>query len=537
MPKDKCALSCTFEDWDVVIVGAGLAGLYTALSLAESGKRILVLAKTDLEESNTNQAQGGIAASISEEDSPSLHLQDTLTAGAGLCDPQAVKKLVQEGRRGIHRLIEIGVIFDTNQYGLALTREGAHSKRRILHARGDATGKEIREKLSAKLGTFPNVQIRTNTFVLDLMGSKEGCSGLLGLDAGNDLFGVYAAHVVIASGGACQMYKNTTNPLVATGDGISMAWRLGAGVTDMEFVQFHPTALMLEGAPRFLISEAVRGEGALLLNKIKERFMSRYHPQAELAPRDVVSLAISREMEETESGHVWLDVSPLTIGNFSKRFPTIYKKCAQYGLELPGDLIPVAPAAHYFVGGIITDDFGKTNIPGLYACGEASCTGVHGANRLASNSLLEALVYGGRIAESIIASNRHRTSAPCFQGKLHEPLSKVQERRKELQDIVWRSAGLQRDGKTLKHGLKQLDSLKKRLPQGICLCRSSMELINMVSLAQLVVWGSLLREESRGGHYRCDFPETDQSQRGHWVFQRGCLPKFIRLGGEENLLP
>lgn len=534
MPEEIYAASSKVERWDVAIVGAGLAGLYSALSLATSGKKILVLAKSEMDESNTNQAQGGIAASISEQDSPLLHLHDTLTAGAGLCDPEAVRKLVHDGQRSIYSLIDLGVNFDKNQFGLALTKEGAHSKRRILHARGDATGREIQEKLANKMLEFPNIEIRTHIFALDLLGSKKGVSGLICLDSNNQLVCILAPQVIIASGGACQMFQNTTNPLAATGDGIAMAWRIGARLTDLEFVQFHPTALMLEGAPRFLISEAVRGEGALLINTNNERFMHLYHEQAELAPRDVVSRAILAEMENTGSSHVWLDVSSLVGKDFSRRFPTIYRECARYGLRLPGDLIPVAPAAHYFIGGIVTDDFGRTDIPGLYACGEASCTGVHGANRLASNSLLEALVYGGRIAEAIINGDRNFDSLPCLLPEMQVPLASAQATREELRGIVWRSAGLQRDKISLERGLERLDALSQNIGRGLYACRHSAELYNMVTLASLVLWAALLREESRGGHYRRDFPNPEPQQLGHWVFQEGSLPEFTGLRGEEN---
>ena len=307
-----------------------------------------------------------------------------------------MRTLVEEGPAGINDLIQMGVNFDQNEYGLALTKEGAHSLRRILHARGDATGKVIREALTARLRFYANITVRTHTFALDLIMTESGCAGLYCLDPTGQLVTIYAANTVIASGGACNLFAITTNPPVATGDGIAMAWRAGVPVGDMEFVQFHPTALMLEGAPHFLISEAVRGEGALLLNDNGERFMPRYHAQGELAPRDAVCRAMLAEMEKTGARNLWLDVSPLKGEDFPNRFPTIYRKCTEYGLDLPGDLIP-CPAAHYFIGGIITDINGWTGVPALFACGEASVARCSRANRLASNSLLEALVFRRRL--------------------------------------------------------------------------------------------------------------------------------------------
>ncbi|HOC07087.1 MAG: L-aspartate oxidase [Bacillota bacterium] len=514
------------EVWDVVIIGGGVAGLYTALLAAESGKNILLLAKTELDESNTQEAQGGIAASVSEQDTPRLHLLDTFSAGAGLCDYEAVRTLVEEGPAGINDLIQMGVNFDQNEYGLALTKEGAHSLRRILHARGDATGKVIREALTARLRFYANITVRTHTFALDLIMTESGCAGLYCLDPTGQLVTIYAANTVIASGGACNLFAITTNPPVATGDGIAMAWRAGVPVGDMEFVQFHPTALMLEGAPHFLISEAVRGEGALLLNDNGERFMPRYHAQGELAPRDAVCRAMLAEMEKTGARNLWLDVSPLKGEDFPNRFPTIYRKCTEYGLDLPGDLIPVAPAAHYFIGGIITDINGWTGVPALFACGEASCTGVHGANRLASNSLLEALVFGRRIAQAIIKSDNKPLHADCPLPELLPANTDAPAIIDELGKTMWQYVGLRRDETGLKKAQEILDTLTDKAGMGTYGDRSSMELVNMLTLAKLVTEGALLRKESRGGHYRLDYPRSQRNQLGRWVFQRGQQTKF-----------
>lgn len=528
------AVADRVETWDVVIVGAGLAGLYTALMLAETGGRILLLAKTEIAESNTDQAQGGIAASISEQDSPRLHMEDTLVAGVGLCDRDAVQKLVEEGPRGINKLIQLGVKFDRDATGLSLTREGAHSQRRVLHA-GDATGRVIREALAVRLGDWANVEFRGNSFALSLLVDGGGnCRGVACIDQQGPVQ-YLASHVVLASGGACQMYKNTTNPAVATGDGIAMAYRAGIPVRDMEFIQFHPTALLLEGAPRFLISEAVRGEGALLRNCHGRRFMPQRHRLAELAPRDVVARAIVEEMAQTNSSHVWLDVSPLG-DRVASRFPTIFRRCKEYNINLPGDMIPVAPAAHYFIGGIVTDQYGRTNMQNLFACGEATCTGIHGANRLASNSLLEALVIGERIAGVI-----SQGGAGVYSGRVDWQWSFLPPRswadiRSKLREVMWDNVGLQRDHAGLEQALVQLDQLGAELPQGMYIERDIMETVNLLLLSRLVAHGALLRKESRGGHYRLDYPRCAAAQFGHWVFTRGTPPQFqpIRKGGKND---
>jgi len=526
------SLRCADEYADIVVIGAGLAGLYAALLAAESGKKIIVLAKGSLEDSNTNHAQGGIAASICAEDSPDLHFQDTLSAGAGLCHAKAVRQLVVEGRREIWRLIDLGVPFDKEQSGLALTREGAHSRRRILHAQGDATGRVILETLKEKIAVVPNIILLANTFALELLGDSRGCTGVLCMDARGNPFCIRAADVVIASGGACQIYANTTNPPGATGDGIAMAWRLGARIADMEFVQFHPTALMLEGAPRFLISEAVRGEGAILLNSRGERFLFKYHAQGELAPRDVVSRAMLREMQETQARHLWLDAR--TVSDFERRFPTIYSQCKRFGLNLPGDLIPVAPAAHYFIGGVVVDQRGWTGIPGLYACGEASCTGVHGANRLASNSLLEALVFGRRVALALARSGRQKPRPAGARFQFQQGIANAQEYKARLRAITWRWAGLNRDKAGLEKGLAELEALEQDLARGVYLCRASMELANMLTVARLLLQAALLREESRGGHFRTDFPAPNHAHRGHWLLTRNSPPRFVKISEEED---
>jgi L-aspartate oxidase len=507
----------TAKSWDVIIVGSGLAGLYTALQLADKQLDVLLITKGDVSESNTQEAQGGIAASISEQDSPRLHMEDTLIAGDGLCRPTIVQGVVEAGPAGIRHLLNLGVSFDQSCDGsLALTREGAHSRRRILHAQGDSTGKVIQEALTRQVRERANIQVEEHLFALDIITDHEGCLGLTCLSS-QGVIALRAAHVVIASGGACQLYRNNTNPAVATGDGIAMAWRAGAVLADMEFVQFHPTALLLPGAPRFLISEAVRGEGARLLNAQGDRFMPSYHSQGELAPRDVVSRAIVKELHKTRSDIVWLDLSPIRK-DIQERFPTIFRRCFEYGLNLPDDLVPVAPAAHYFIGGIVTDENGATSIPGVFACGECTCTGVHGANRLASNSLLEALVFGERIAQTIAQGPPRK----C-QGEIPVPTEyrRPSFNRQELQDLMWRHAGLERSRVDLEQALHQLREWVQDFKSVNAVTFTQQEDVNLLTLAGLLVRGALLREESRGGHCRLDYPARRGDFQGHIYHKLG----------------
>ncbi|HYO92185.1 MAG TPA: L-aspartate oxidase, partial [Pyrinomonadaceae bacterium] len=399
---------------DFIVVGSGIAGLRAAIELALAGARVTVLTKDRTSESNTEYAQGGIAVALSEEDEVALHEEDTLRAGAGLCDPEAVRVMVEDGPRLIRELIDWGTEFDKEAGLLVFTQEAAHSRRRILHAHGDSTGREIVRSLIARARREREIAFVAHAGVESLIASDGKCSGVRYLDplvrAPRELL---ARAVVLASGGAGQVFLHTTNPEVATGDGMAMAYRAGAELADMEFVQFHPTALNLQDAPRFLLTEAMRGEGGVLRNGRSERFMSRYHEHAELAPRDVVSRSIVAEMERTGLKTVYLDMTHLSPSFVRRRFPKIYQTCLHYGLDLTRDLLPVSPAAHYSMGGIRTDLYGRTTLAGLYAAGEVSCTGVHGANRLASNSLLEGLVFGaraGRAAALDYADERGRVS-------------------------------------------------------------------------------------------------------------------------------
>ncbi|HEX8181359.1 MAG TPA: L-aspartate oxidase, partial [Pyrinomonadaceae bacterium] len=385
------------RETDFVVVGSGIAGLRAALEIAAGGARVVVLTKERAAESNTEYAQGGVAVALSDDDETSLHEDDTQAAGAGLCDERAVRVLVEDGRRYMRELIEWGAEFDREGGRLLFTQEAAHSRRRILHAGGDATGHEIVRALLARARADARIQFLAHAATEELIVEDGFCRGVRYLDPlVRASRSVRARAVVLASGGAGQLYLHTTNPQVATGDGMAMAYAAGAELADMEFVQFHPTALNVEGAPRFLLSEAMRGEGGLLRNAEGKRFMPRYHERAELAPRDIVSRAIVAELERTATRTAFIDMTALDARFLRRRFPKIYDTCLRYGLDITREPVPVSPAAHYIMGGVRTDLDGRTTVPGLYAAGEVACTGVHGANRLASNSLLEGLVFGAR---------------------------------------------------------------------------------------------------------------------------------------------
>ncbi|MDB5055114.1 MAG: aspartate oxidase [Bacilli bacterium] len=506
---------------DVLVIGAGIAGLFTAIKMAET-KKVLMITKKSLLESNTRYAQGGIAAVISDEDSFAYHRQDTLIAGAGLCSHDAVEILVHEGPDGVKELIRMGTQFDFENGELALTKEAAHSQRRILHAHGDATGFEIVRALSEKALQHPNIEVWDDHFVIDLVTHEEECFGALVQKPDGQKVLALADATILCSGGAGQLYRYTSNPEIATADGISIAYRAGADIRDVEFIQFHPTVLSYPGAPRFLISEAVRGEGAVLRNIKGERFMEQYHPLLELAPRDVVALAIVTEMEKTKSTFIYIDITHESADMVKHRFPTIYEYCMKYGLDLTSDWIPVAPAAHYMMGGVKTDLNGETSIKRLFACGEVSSTGVHGANRLASNSLSEAIVFGRRIIEQIYRL-QPVGHLPEFQSgiqrteQLQQP---IVEKRLKLQKIMLRYAGLKRNAKGLEKGYEEL----RRQVQIFDAClskREEYEFANLLTCAMLTMQAALIREESRGGHYREDFPERDDLLwRKHVLFNR-----------------
>jgi len=498
---------------DCIVIGSGIAGLFAAIKASED-RRVVMITKKTLMESNTRYAQGGIAAVIAEDDSPEYHRQDTLMAGAGLCSSAAVNVLVNEGPEGVLELIRLGTLFDQEDGVLALTQEGAHSHRRILHANGDATGYEIVRALAEQVAENDRVEVWDDHFVIDLITDNGECLGvLLQRPDGSRMF-LQADATILCTGGAGQLYRYTTNPEVATGDGVAIAYRAGAHIRDMEFIQFHPTALSYPGAPRFLISEAVRGEGAVLRNIRGERFMDRYHELLELAPRDIVARAIVSEMEETKSTFVYLDITHESPEMVKHRFPTIYQTCMSYGLDITSDWIPVAPAAHYMMGGIKTDLNGESNISRLFACGEVSSTGVHGANRLASNSLSEAIVFGRRIIDRIRELpplNHEQFTAGSVEGRSEHPTQAIVERRLKLQKVMVRYVGLRRNEEMLSKGLEEL---KRQLPifGSVLTRREEYEFANMLTCCLLVTESAMAREESRGAHYREDYPQRNDEQ-------------------------
>jgi L-aspartate oxidase len=504
---------------DFLIVGAGIAGLRAAITLAAAG-RVLVVTKEALGESNTQYAQGGIAVAISGSEDVELHLEDTLAAGDGLVDPIAARVLVEEGPARVEELLGWDTHFDRYATGeLMLTREGAHSRNRILHANGDATGREIGRALLARASATPGITLLPWTLLTDLITSDGRVFGATLLDENGEIRTVHARSVLLASGGAGQVYSDTTNPAVATGDGIAAALAAGAELADMEFYQFHPTALSLSGVPRFLLSEALRGEGAWLVNAAGERFMHRYHPLLELAPRDVVARAITREGMGTRPGEtlpVYLDMRHVTSVDPDARFPGISAFLHQHGLDLARDLIPVRPAAHYLMGGVRTDVDGRTSLPGLYAAGEVACTGVHGANRLASNSLLEGLVFGARAAEAMRRESGDpvkaevRASLPTSDVSLPP----VEEAIRRLQQQMWEHAGLLRDAELLRSiDLAEATRYANAIPSSQW-TRREYEARSLARVARAIVVCALAREESRGAHYRNDFPQRDDARFG-----------------------
>jgi L-aspartate oxidase len=505
---------------DFVIVGAGIAGLRAAIGLSDAG-RVLVITKEQLGESNTSYAQGGIAVAMGGEEDVSLHLEDTMNAGDGLVNREAAKVLVEEGPLRVDELLQWGTGFDRHDGKLMLTREGAHSRNRILHANGDATGAEIGRSLLAHARALKNVTLLEWTMCVDLLVRGDEVIGLTVLDKEGRLHAIHARAVLLASGGAGQVYSDTTNPAVATGDGIAMAYRAGGEISDMEFYQFHPTALSLPGVPRFLLSEALRGEGAYLRNAKGERFMERYHSLLDLAPRDVVARAITREGmgANDETQPVYLDMRHVQGVDLRQRFPGISAFLAQHGLDLSRDLIPVRPAAHYLMGGVKTDVDGRASLKRLYAAGEAACTGVHGANRLASNSLLEGLVFGARAADVM----REETAVSADMVKIldQQPSSTRDSSSllRQLQQVMWQNAGLLRDAAGLRAARSELKQICAQLPAGAD--RLSLELRNLHAIGELIVQSALAREESRGAHYRNDFPHrADARFQKHSVLSK-----------------
>jgi L-aspartate oxidase len=537
--------------FDALVIGSGAAGLYTALCLQKEfadlpSYRIGLVTKDELRISATDWAQGGIAAVVDPSDRPEFHAEDTLRAGNGLCEPGAVAVLVHSAKRQIERLVALGVDFDRQGEVLALTLEAAHSRRRVLHA-ADATGRALVDTLAAQVLAQPQIQVLSQTLVLDLCLVEGVCCGVYCRTAQSEIICLTATVVVLATGGGAQVFSQNTNPPSSTGDGVAIAWRAGVLIRDMEFVQFHPTALAIDGAPRFLISEAVRGEGAYLIDQSGERFTFNYDPRGELAPRDIVSRAVYSHLLKTNDATMFLDLQAIAPEKIAYRFPNIIKICKQWQIDIFAQPIPVTPAAHYCMGGIVTDIDGATSIPGLYAVGETASTGVHGANRLASNSLLECFVFGERLAIAVRSlSLPNYPSLPKFesvklislpwQSQEIKPSNKlldvslesdfesnreraIKDLKVALQELVWQNAGIVRDRSSLEQGLAQIKIWRIELLTLASNSRTWIETRNLADYAYLVLRSALFRNESRGAHFRQDFPETKTEWQLHTVIQ------------------
>lgn len=505
---------------DCLVIGSGVAGLMAAWNAAHAGLSVVIAVKDTLLDSNTNKAQGGIAVALGADDSLDLHLADTLVAGAGLCDEETVKIVVKEGRKEVKELMNLGAVFDYDENGICLGREGCHCRNRVIHAKGDATGAEVVRALLAAVKALPNIKLLEHHFVVDLLVEDNICEGALILHKHKDLEVIRANSVILASGGLGQLYCHTTNPDGATGSGVAIAYRAGAEVMDMEFVQFHPTSLAVPNIPNFLISEAVRGAGGVLRNAKGERFMPRYHELADLAPRDVVARAIFNEMQADESDYVYLDVSG--IENIDRHFPTITATCLDYGINVMKDFIPVAPAAHYMMGGVKVDRWGESSIERLYCSGEVSCTGLHGANRLASNSLLEGLAYGKRIIDRILAKGNVeiKHSEWEYNGlRKAAELTDIQAKLQELKQVMTNYIGLIRCQDGLMQAEAFFNAKREFWFNRETADIEQIEYLNMLMTSALICSAANMRTESRGGHYRSDYPERLGLWRKH-IIQR-----------------
>jgi L-aspartate oxidase len=514
---------------DVLVIGGGIAGLRATMAI-DPRLSALVVTKDQLEESNSNYAQGGIAGVLGADDKFEDHIADTLTAGAGLCDREVVEMVVREAPGHIRQLIEWGTSFDQAEGELLLGREGGHSHNRIVHALGDATGQEIMRAMIARARNVLRAQIWQNTFTIDLLTHEGRCRGALVWNERHGKTYVWAKQTILATGGAGQIFRETTNPPVATGDGHAAAYRAGAELMDMEFMQFHPTVLYIAGSSRSLITEAVRGEGALLVDAAGVRFMPEYHPLAELAPRDVVSQAIVDRMEKSHHPCVYLDMSALPAEAVRARFPGIAKRCREFGLDLATDRIPVRPGAHYMIGGVKVDEHGATTVPGLWAAGEVTSSGLHGANRLASNSLLEGLVYGARAGEAasdaaLLEPDRYE-AVPLENPPVAPPSEHLdlQDIRNSLKSLVWRSAGVRRNAGGLREAARTIDGWQRYALAQQFPTSEGWELQNMLTVARVMIGAALRREESRGVHLRTDFPRPDDA---HWHVRVGDIRQSV----------
>jgi L-aspartate oxidase len=516
------------NEYDYIVVGSGIGGLYAALLAREHGS-VLVITKGNIDDCNTRYAQGGIAAAIGKNDSPELHIQDTLNAGAGLCDEEAVNILVREAPARIADLVEYRVPFDTLEGEIALTMEAAHSVPRVLHAGGDATGEHIETSLSRQVRSC-GIQVLENSLVTEILVEKGKVEGIRALDCRTGTGEEFTCrYLILATGGAGQLFKYNTNPNITTGDGVALAFSAGAEIADMEFFQFHPTALRMPGVTPFLISEAVRGEGGILRNEEGYRFMPDYHEKAELAPRDIVARSILAEMKKTQSNRVFLDVTELRPSLITARFPHIYRFCLDKGLDITKNQIPVAPAAHYMIGGVRTNTWGETNVSGLFAAGEVACTGVHGANRLASNSLLEAIVFSKRIIERTAGKTTGKIKDKAVETPKvkdmyttlgHRPVPKIvpPPSLAVLQQLHWDKAGIIRDKEGLNQAAGVLAAWQSSLPSPVD--QPSYELCNLILAGRLLTEAALIREESRGAHFRSDFPQTLPKWQCHIIWRK-----------------
>jgi L-aspartate oxidase len=506
---------------DVLIIGGGIAGFRAALGIPEP-LRVLVVTKDEVRESNSHYAQGGIAGVLDPDDRFDNHIADTLAAGKGLCDPDVVELVVREAPTRIGELIDWGTHFDQKNGHVELGREGGHSHARIAHALGDETGREVMRAVIQQAKSRRNLRIWQNSFTIDLVTHRGRCRGALVWDRRRGLALVWARAVVLATGGAGQLFRETTNPPIATADGHAMAYRAGAQLRDMEFMQFHPTVLYIAGSTRHLLTEALRGEGALLRDRFGVRFMPEYHPLAELAPRDDVSLAIAAQMTKTQHPSVYLDLSHLDPDHIRQRFPGIDRLCRTFDLDITRDPIPVCPGAHYMIGGASVDQSGRTTLPGLWAAGEVSSSGLHGANRLASNSLLEGLVYGARVAGDILATLEAGGPEPLEVPPVTAP--QVADRRtpidlvdlrESLRSLMWRKVGITRDEPGLKEAAERVDHWGRYIFPLEFDDIPGWTMQNMLLVARLMIAGAAKREESRGVHFRRDFPRPDTEMNHH----------------------